>query len=40
MDSTIYFLIGLCLGCFLGGVLGFAVCAVLAIGGDDDAKTD
>lgn len=33
---TTYFWIGLTLGCFIGGVLGFAVCAVLAMGGDSD----
>lgn len=33
---TTYFWIGLTLGGFLGGLLGFAVCAILAMGGRDE----
>ena len=33
---TTYFWIGLTLGCFLGGIVGFLVCAVLAVGGEAD----
>lgn len=35
MNTTIFW-IGLCLGCFIGGIVGFAVCAMLAMGGEDD----
>lgn len=33
---TTYFWIGLSLGFFLGGVLGFLVCAILTMGGRDE----
>lgn len=35
-DTTTIFWIGLTLGCFIGGIIGFVVCAMLTIGGDDD----
>lgn len=36
MDTTTYFWIGLTLGCFIGAIVGFLVCAILTIGGRDD----
>lgn len=32
MNTTIFW-IGLTLGCFLGAIVGFLVCAVLTVGG-------
>lgn len=36
MDTTTYFWIGLSLGAFIGAIVGFAVCAVLAMGADSN----
>jgi hypothetical protein len=33
---TTYFWIGLTLGAFIGGIVGFLVCAVLTVGGEAD----
>lgn len=37
MNTTIFW-IGLTLSAFLGAIIGFAVCAMLTIGGDDDGE--
>lgn len=35
-DTTTIFWIGLTLGFFIGGIIGFVVCAMLTIGGRDE----